>query len=356
MLRYPYEYIKGEDKMMKTVRNKWYAHFYYKGQYYCDPLNAYKQERWKAIMAVGVLRDRLVNGVYIHSNATIEKARDLYLESIKGRDATYIASKNGILKKHLMPFFEGFKISGMDKATVLAYKDFREEKGAPKNTLSKEMDILLKMMQCVNENFKFPKLEYKNKGKKITNNLTMEDIEKISQFVKQQSTKTRNGKGPFGELYFLIFWIQVYTGMDTGDVLKLTPKNINFKERMINVELGRGKTGVEFAIPICSPLMEILRSLPRSFDKNKTYFEGIGNSQANRAIQRSFRCAGFESGGSKMFRHFVVSELANAGTPEAITQKIVGHADGTDITRKVYTHIYPETAKKYYDKAFGGKK
>jgi len=342
--------------MMKLVRNKWYAHFYYKGRYYTDPLDAYKQEKWKAIRAVGVLRDRLEHNTYISPKATFEEAQNLYLPTIADKTQEYISHKKGVLKNYILPFFADLKIAELDKTKILEYKDFREENGAPQSTLSKEMNALLKIIQCVNPKFDWPKIEYKIKGKKIVNKLTMEEIERISTFVKQQSTKIRNGKGPFGEQYFQIFWIQVYTGMDTGDVLKLTPKNINFKEKMIRVELGRGKTGVEFSIPICAALNDVLRGLRRDLNKDKTYFENIKSSQANRAIQRSFRCAGYKSGGSKMFRHFVVSQLANAGTPEAITQKIVGHAQGSKLTGKVYTHIFDETAIKHYDKAFGGKK
>jgi len=342
--------------MMKLVRNKWYAHFDYQGKYYCDPLNAYKHEKWKAIRAVGALRDRLENNTYIHSNATLDQAKNLYLLSIKDRDKKYILQQTGMLKNHLLPFFGDLKILEIDDKKIFQYKDLREEKGAPKNTLIKEMLTLMKIVQCLQKNFQLPKLEYKNKGKTIVNKLRMEDIVKISTFVKQQSTTVRRGRGPFGEQYFQMFWIYVYTGMDTGDVLKLTPKNIDFKEKMIRVELGRGKTGVEFAVPICPALMKILRGLPRSFDKDKPYFEGITNSQINKAIQQAFRCAGYKSGGTKMFRHFVVSQLANAGTPEAITQKIVGHVQGSNLTRKVYTHIHDETAKKHYEKAFGGAK
>ena len=352
MLECSLVYIKEEQKMMKTVRNKWYAHFWYEGKYYCDPLGAYKQEKKKAHRAIGALLDRLKNGIYVHPKATMKQAISLYLETIKGKSRDYIDGKVGSINKHISPFLGDFKILEIDKAKILAYKDSREEKGAQQSTLSKEMDIIQKIIQCVNENFKLAKLEFKNKAKKTVNTLRMEDIERISDFVKQQSTIVRNGKGPFGEQYFQIFWIQVYTGMDTGDVLKLAPKNIDFKGKMIRVELGRGKTGVEFSIPICPALNNILRGLPRNFNQEKTYFNEMGNSQVNRAIQRAFRLAGYDSGGSKMFRHFVVSQLANAGTPEAVTQKIVGHAEGSDLTRKVYTHIFDDTAIKHYNKAF----
>ena len=60
-------------RYMKLVRYKWYAHFEHEGQYYCDPLDAYKQEVWKAIKNLVSLREFIENGNYIRKPKGIKK-------------------------------------------------------------------------------------------------------------------------------------------------------------------------------------------------------------------------------------------------------------------------------------------
>lgn len=45
-------------------------------------------------------------------------------------------------------------------------------------------------------------------------------------------------------------------------------------------------------------------------------------------------------------RHTFITEMATDGIPEPITQAIVGHKKGSEITHKIYTHINKEDTKK----------
>ena len=49
-------------------------------------------------------------------------------------------------------------------------------------------------------------------------------------------------------------------------------------------------------------------------------------------------------------RHTFITQMAIDGIPEYITQTIVGHKKGSEVTHKIYTHINKETTKKVLDK------
>jgi len=45
-------------------------------------------------------------------------------------------------------------------------------------------------------------------------------------------------------------------------------------------------------------------------------------------------------------RHTFITEMAIDGVPESITQAIVGHVNGSEVTHKIYTHINKDTTRK----------
>lgn len=45
-------------------------------------------------------------------------------------------------------------------------------------------------------------------------------------------------------------------------------------------------------------------------------------------------------------RHTFVNHMAIDGVPESITQSIIGHKKGSEVTHKIYTHINRESTKK----------
>lgn len=351
-----------EEAMLMILRPKdhpnarFYCNFWYKMEgmtksaYCCDSLDAYRHEPRKAQINCGKILERMENNTYVKARANIAKAEPLYLIAIKGRTERQIYEIKGKLGKHIIPFFGAMKIKEITPDTVVAYKAMRELAGATKSTLDKEFCIIRDLIQTVHKGFKLPgKMPtFVNKPKKVSTALTIAEVNHIAQFVRQQSTRARNGKGPFGADYEKIFWIEAFTGMDCGDVLRLCPDSINWKKNKI--EFDRGKSGIESSVQICARLRVILKSLRRTLDPSKPYFAGIGNSQANRAIQRAFKAAGFQ-GGNKALRHFVISQLTNSGLRIELIRKAVGHAPGSDITED-YIHLYDDTAEKAFTKAF----
>lgn len=49
-------------------------------------------------------------------------------------------------------------------------------------------------------------------------------------------------------------------------------------------------------------------------------------------------------------RHTFITQMALYGVPEVITQTIVGHKKGSEITHNIYTHINSENTKAVLNK------
>jgi len=64
-------------KYMKLVHGRWYAHFSHDCHYYCDSLDAYKLEVWKAIKNLVSLKKLIEKGKYIHKPKRKRKTQKL---------------------------------------------------------------------------------------------------------------------------------------------------------------------------------------------------------------------------------------------------------------------------------------
>jgi len=76
---------------MKLVHDRWYAHFQHDRKYYCDSLDAYKQEVWKAIKNLVSLRERIENGNYIHKPKRKKKTQNGKRKNIRKEPLVTVA-------------------------------------------------------------------------------------------------------------------------------------------------------------------------------------------------------------------------------------------------------------------------
>ena len=148
-----------------------------------------------------------------------------------------------------------------------------------------------------------------------------------------------------------------YTGQRLRDLANLTWAKVDLAKRMIFLDQQKQNAGV--AIPIHATLQDYLLSLPASDDPKTPVFPslhgkaGSGRSGLSEAFKRIMIKAGIliekrlESAGGlgrgrnklsfHSFRHSLNSAMANAGVPQEIRQKLLGHRDAD--TNKLYTHL-----------------
>ena len=335
---------------LKCEQDGIYARFWWrsapgpKGRQYINRklVNDPKKDH-EAILELGKLIEQLESKSYLPPRATIKKAMPMNLIRLKGKPGA--TDSIGKLNKHIIPFFGGLKVEEIDRDKIVEYIEMRETSSdAAKNTLKMELRELKNLIRCVHKKYELPeKLSFSNLPKKVSRALTYDQVIHVAKFVKQQSPE-------FGEIYEIIYWICAYTGMDVGDILKLCPTNI--QDGMIVVERGRGKTGVEFSLPICKPLSAVFRSIKvLNLDLALPYFQAVNSKQVCVAIIRAFKTAKVK-GSSKSLRHFLTSMLANEGLSETLIRKAIGHAPGSSITDG-YIHPYDDTLRdafKVFDK------
>lgn len=84
--------------------------------------------------------------------------------------------------------------------------------------------------------------------------------------------------------------------------------------------------------------------------KNFVFTDAIGKPISKRYLIREWRktlnALNIEYKTFHRTRHTFVTEMAVGGVPESITQAIVGHKKGSEVTHTIYTHINKENTKK----------
>lgn len=125
--------------------------------------------------------------------------------------------------------------------------------------------------------------------------------------------------------------ILIYTGMRIGEYLSLTPKDVNLRQRYIDIRKSKTKAGIR-KIPIHPLLLEWLIARKKSgvicpfknYDSYRRYFDKA-------MVQHNMHHTPHEC------RHTFASMLDSAGINDTVCRMLLGHAR-QGVTKAVYTH------------------
>ena len=160
----------------------------------------------------------------------------------------------------------------------------------------------------------------------------------------------------------------LYTGQRLKDITQLTWQNIDIENE--ELRFVTGKTGRRMAIPLASPLLAHLQTMPTSDDPSAPLFpeafalaskeSGIG--QLSQQFYEVLVAAGMAKERTKeetgkghaqrrtvneisfhSLRHTATSLLKNAGVPVAVAMDIIGHE--SEAISRHYTHIETKTKR-----------
>ena len=170
-----------------------------------------------------------------------------------------------------------------------------------------------------------------------------------AQFVETGEETTKIERKPFTDAEIETLWanlgkpyvdtllIMIYSGMRIGELLILTPDDVNLKERIIIGGI-KTKNGKKRAIPIHHKILPIIES---KMKQDYLILSPTGKQLGyNNYMQRQFQPL-MES--LKMnhlphdCRHTAATKLANASVDRTIVKLILGHSSD-DVTERVYTH------------------
>ncbi|GAA4012081.1 site-specific integrase [Hymenobacter fastidiosus] len=135
-------------------------------------------------------------------------------------------------------------------------------------------------------------------------------------------------------------------GLRLGEVLALTPADIDAKRMALYVRGGKGKKDRDLPLP--ESLLPLLREQFRQFRPVIFLFEGAqpGEPYSARSLQQVVKQAAGRAGIRRpvslhMLRHSYATHLLEGGTDIRMIQSLLGHASIK--TTEIYTHVAQRT-------------
>ena len=317
---------------MRMLGNRWYSNFWYEGRKIQVALNAWggtpTKPPNKAYIELGELLSDLHKG--INPSGVRKSIKSIVLHNPSKRTQQ-------VLRSHIFPFFGDYKWGEVDKDLIEKYFEHRwgltsegELRGS-RSTVDKELRALTQLMRVVDKRWELPKVRYQKIKKEILPPLTHDQINLVLNHLPKK--------------YHAVYWVMAYTAMDISDAISLSPSEL-VDGWIIK---HRGKSGLEIAVPVCKPLLSVLRAVPQPLDKGVSLFPEINPKATSTAIRRAFIHAGLEGYGAKYLRRFVASKLLDAGYTMDWIGKALAHADGSKITQR-YTKVYKSTLESAFAK------
>jgi len=169
--------------------------------------------------------------------------------------------------------------------------------------------------------------------KKLPEILTKEEIKKMINITSNIKHK-------------LIIKMLYGCGLRVNEILNLEKKDINFKENLIKINLGKGKKDRFVKIP--ESLIEELEAYCK-LNNNKLLFpSNSGSKLTKKTIAKFVQNAGKKAKIKKrvyphLLRHSFATHLLEQGTDLRIIQKLLGHSDIK--TTQIYTQISQASIK-----------
>lgn len=272
------------------------------------------------------------------------------LAVIKKSDLAELPIQN-VTKDNLQDFFNSLK----DYSNSYISKIFQLVKISFEEAIKEELIIKNPMLYVIK-----PK---SNKQDKKVEALTLEQHQKFLASLESEQYKN-------------IFLIAINTGMRVGEILALTPDDIDLENNVIKVSktivkndyggYTLGKTTKTYAgtreIPFDDVLKNVLINSISNTENNEFglifSFDGkiIRPSTMNIIFKRICKNLKFEgSYNFHMLRHTFATRCIESGMPAHVLQKLLGHTD-VSITINTYTSIFDKYKKEEFDKFLEYKK
>ena len=148
-----------------------------------------------------------------------------------------------------------------------------------------------------------------------------------------------------------LFVFQCFTCMAYVDLAAFSAEKVKVVDGKDMILGQRGKTGVEYQIPLLRPAKDILDKydgqLPAALTAKRKGRKGVmTNQQYNKALKEVVEAAGLTIHVTTHWaRHTGATMLLNAGVEMDVIAKVGGWSD-TKVLRRIYAKLHPETVVK----------
>lgn len=315
-------------------KNKWWICISYDGRRYRKPSPA--NTKAGAMEFEAHLRQKLGRGESLEK----EKKPLTFEEYIPNWFNTYVknnnkpsevASKEIILRVHLIPFFGKMQLEKIKNFEIEKYKARKIADGLHPKTVNNHLTVLrTSLLSAVDwELLKdLPAVKWLKIPPQKFDFLTLEESERL----------INAADGVWRDL----IEIALGTGLRFGELMALNWKNIDMDNREIAISqafsrgvLGSPKNNRIRRVPMTARVYEILEKNQR---RQNYIFEGNPNQIACiKKLHRICRKAGLRKIGWHTLRHTFASHLAQSGANLVAIQNLLGHSDIRTTMR--YAHI-----------------
>ena len=278
---------------------------------------------------------------------------EIYFEDKKNElKQNSIRNKRYMIQTHILPYFEKRKMNEVVPADIIQWQNTIQEKGLSKTyerMLQNQITALFNHAQKIYNLQNNPCKKVKKMGKSDADKMEFWTLEEYERFISviEPGTDTHL-------MAELLFW----TGMREGEMLALTPKDIDLIGGLITVSKTFYRT--EGKDVITTPKTDTSNRtimIPEFLSNEiKSYMDGYyGLPQEQRlfpivarTLQKRMSKMMEKAGVKKIrihdFRHSHVAYLINQGVQPLIIKERLGHKD-IKITLNTYGHLYPSQQK-----------
>lgn len=284
---------------------------------------------------------------------TFQTLYDLYMEDIRPRikESSY-EMKEGVINNWVLPYFKDKPISAITasdirkwQSVILSHKS-KQEKGFSA-TYARNIDRQL--VAILNYAVKYQNLPRNPHdlagymGKPFANRLDFWTIDEFNHFMEYITDESQR----------IVFKTLYYTGMRCGELLALTPDDIDLDKGIIQITKTyvhlKGRTIVTppktensiRAVPIPEFLrMELQEYLARIFDlQHDERIFPYSDDCLYKWIKKGCQAAGIPHMRIHALRHSHVSLLINMGFSAMLIAERIG--DNVEMVNRIYGHLYP---------------
>jgi integrase len=123
-----------------------------------------------------------------------------------------------------------------------------------------------------------------------------------------------------------IVQIAYWTGMRRGEILGLRWEQVDFQNKVVNLEAADTKTQEKREVPLTEGLLKLLKHTPRTLGSPYVFtYKGQRIKNIKTAFWKAVRKAGIKNFRFHDLRHCAVTNLRKAGVNDSVIMSISGH-------------------------------
>lgn len=265
-------------------------------------------------------------------------------------------NKRYMMEQHIIPYFGNQMMSEISASQIIQWQNEMQTKGFSESYLRMIQNQLTSLFTHASRIYDLhtnPCKKVKRMGNSDSRSLDFWTTEEYQQFIQTIEPGTR---------YYLIFEILFWTGCRIGELLALTPADINFERNQISITKTYYRTERKDVITEPKTKQSVRTIEIPEFLKQeiKQFIEGHYGMPENErlfpivqeAVQHKMKQNMVKAGVKKIrvhdLRHSHVAYLINKGIEPILIKERLGHKD-IRITLNTYGHLYPNQQRRIAD-------